>query len=106
MDQADILRIAIIILSLMAPMLIIILNHHKRHHLNWGDVLTRVGLGGVFLAVAYSTAESYIQGLGLVPRLYVLTGALVWVNVGLLVSIRHDWAAIKAGDDDKSEALP
>jgi hypothetical protein len=95
MDQADILRLAIIFLSLSAPVLIVVLNHHKRHHLNWGDVLTRVGLGGVFLAVAYSTAESYIQGLGLVPRLYVLTGALVWVNVGLLVSIWHDRQAIR-----------
>lgn len=90
MTQADWLRVIIIILSLTAPVLIVILNHHKRHHLNWGDVLTRVGLGGVFLAVAYSSLESYLQGIGLVPRLYVLTGALVWVDVGLFISIRHD----------------
>lgn len=106
MDQADILRLVIIVLSLSAPVLIVILNHHKRHHLNWGDVLTRVGLGGVFLAVAYSTAESYIQGLGLVPRLYVLTGALIWVNVGLLVSIWHDRMLIRGNRlEDQDERM-
>jgi hypothetical protein len=111
MTQADWLRILIIILALVAPVLIIILNHHKRHQLNWGDVLTRIGLGGVFLAVAYSTLESYLQGVGLVPRLYVLTGALIWVDVGLIASILHDRkcfreereAALKAHPELKKE---
>lgn len=106
MDQADILRLAIIGLSLTAPILIVVLNHNKRHHLSWGDVLTRVGLGVVFLAIAYSTAESYIQGLGLVPRLYVLTGALVWVNVGLLVSIHHDRVLLRNDIRDKEDLFP
>jgi hypothetical protein len=92
MDQADILRLIILLLSLLAPVLIVILNHHKRHQLSWGDVLTRIGLGGVFLGIAYSTVESALQGIGLVTRLYVLAGALVWVNTGLLVSIAHDRA--------------
>lgn len=90
MDQADILRVIIVILSLTAPVLIIILNHHHRHELSWGDVLTRIGLGAVFLGIAYGAVESSIQGMGLVTRLYVLVGALVWVNTGLLVSIAHD----------------
>ena len=106
MDQADILRLAIIGLSLTAQILIVVLNHNKRHHLSWGDVLTRVGLGVVFLAIAYSTAESYIQGLGLVPRLYVLTGALVWVNVGLLVSIHHDRVLLRNDIRDKEDLFP
>jgi len=92
MDQADWLRLAITVLSLSAPILIIILNHHKRHQLSWGDVLTRIGLGAVFLGLAYSAVEASLQGLGLYTRLYVLTGALVWVNTGLLVSIAHDRA--------------
>lgn len=90
MDQADILRIMIILLSLTAPILIIVRNHRKRHSISWGDVLTRLGMGVMFVAVAYSTAESFIQNLGLATRLYVLLAALVWVNVGLLSSIRHD----------------
>lgn len=95
MEQADILRLLIVMLALNAPILIIILNHNKRHILGWGDVLTRVGIGTVFLAIAYSTMESYLQGIGLVFRLYVLTGALVWVNVGLVVSIRADRRALE-----------
>lgn len=95
MDQADILRLLIILLALNAPVLIIILNHNKRHLLGWGDVLTRIGLGTVFLAIAYSTLESYLQGIGLVFRLYVLATALVWVNVGLIVSIRTDHKALE-----------
>lgn len=94
MEQADYLRLVIFVLSINAPILIVILNHNKRHMLGWGDVLTRIGLGAVFLAVAYSTMESYLQGVGLVFRLYVLTGALVWVNVGLVVSIRTDQKAL------------
>jgi hypothetical protein len=90
MVQADILRVLIIFLSLTAPVLIIVRNHHKRHRMNWGDVLIRLGVGVTFVAVAYSTAESFIQGLGPGTRLYVLLGALVWVNVGLLVSIFYD----------------
>lgn len=92
MDTADILRLIIVVLSLIAPVLIIILNHHKRHHLSWGDVLTRIGLGTVFVGIAYGTIEASIQGLGLVTRLYVLVGALIWVDTGLLVSIGHDLA--------------
>ena len=92
---AEILRVCIILMALVAPVLIVVLNHHKRHRLGWGDVLTRIGIGGVFLAVAYSTAESFIQGLGAAPRLYVLFGALVWVNVGLLVSINTDRQEIR-----------
>lgn len=95
MDQADILRILIALLSLLAPMLIIILNHEKRHHLSWGDVLTRIGLGAVFIGIAYGAMEATVQGLGVYTRLYVLLGALVWVNTGLLVSIAHDRAARK-----------
>jgi hypothetical protein len=106
MTQADWLRVLIIILALAAPVLILILNHHKRHQLNWGDVLTRIGLGGVFLAVAYSTMESYLQGLGLVPRLYVLTGALIWVDVGLIASIRHDQKCLKAEREAVLKAHP
>lgn len=87
---ADFLRVCIIVMACVAPVLIVILNHSKRHRLGWGDVLTRIGIGGVFFAVAYSTAESFFQGLGLATRLYVLFGALVWVNVGLLSSIRSD----------------
>jgi hypothetical protein len=90
MDQADILRTIIAALSLTAPVLIVILNHHNRHHLSWGDVLTRVGLGAVFIGIAYGAVEASLDGLGLYTRLYVLTGALVWVNTGLLVSIAHD----------------
>lgn len=90
MDQADVLRLMIIFLALAAPLLIIVRNHSKRHHMNWGDVLIRLGVGVTFLAVAYSTTESYIQGAGIASRLYVLLGALIWVNVGLLVSIMHD----------------
>lgn len=92
MDQAVILRIIIMLLSLLAPVLIVILNHHKRHALSWGDVLTRIGLGAVFLGIAYGAVEASLQGLGLYTRLYVLTGALVWVNTGLVVSIAHDRA--------------
>jgi hypothetical protein len=90
MDQADILRILIIFLSLTAPLLIIVRNHSKRHRMNWGDVLIRLGVGVTFVAVAYSTAESFIQGLGFASRLYILLTALIWVNTGLLVSILYD----------------
>lgn len=96
MTTTDYLRLSIILMALLAPILIVMLNHHKRHRLGWGDVLTRIGLGAVFFAVAYSTAESFIQGLGPAPRLYVLFGALVWVNVGLVVSIREDRRCLKA----------
>lgn len=95
MTTTDLLRLSIITMAILAPILIVILNHHKRHRLGWGDVLTRIGIGAVFFAVAYSTAESFIQGLGLAPRLYVLSGALVWVNVGLLVSIHSDRQEIR-----------
>lgn len=90
MESADVLRLLIILLALTAPVLIVIRNHSKRHHINWGDVLIRMGIGMTFLAVAYSTAEAYIQGLAGATRLYVLVVALIWVNVGLLVSIHHD----------------
>jgi hypothetical protein len=90
MDQADILRLLIILLALTAPILIIIRNHRKRHHLSWGDVLTRLGVGVTFVAIAYSTAESFIQNASLATRLYVLIAALVWVNVGLASSIIYE----------------
>lgn len=106
MDEADYLRVCIIILSLTAPILIIIRNHGHRHTMSWGDVLTRVGIGVVFVAVAYSTAESFIAGLGLAPRLYVLLGALIWVNIGLLSSILHDRKLNRTRDVRAQEELP
>lgn len=99
MDQADVLRLLIIFLALTAPILIIIRNHSKRHHLSWGDVLTRLGVGVSFVAIAYSTAESFIQNASLATRLYVLVAALVWVNVGLAVSIHTDRKLAKEAED-------
>lgn len=90
LNTADVLRVCIIVLSVSAPILIIILNHNKRHLLGWGDVLTRIGIGAVFLAIAYSTTESFIQGLPLATRLWVLFVALVWVDFGLTTSILAD----------------
>lgn len=95
MNTTDILRLLIVLLALTAPVLIVVLNHHKRHKLGWGDVLTRIGLGAVFLSMAYGTAEGYTLGLPPGPRLWVAFGALVWVNVGLLVSIQTDRRCIK-----------
>lgn len=102
-NQANILRLIIMILSLTAPVLIVVLNHHNRHHLSWGDVLTRVGLGAVFIGIAYGSVEASLDGLGLYTRLYVLTGALIWVNTGLLVSIQHDRAFRRRAKQTQAE---
>lgn len=94
--MANALRLFIFVSSLTAIAMIIIVNHPNRQGLSFGHVMTRAGTGVLLFAIAYGTAEGAMLHLDAGIRLYVISGGLVWLNVGLIATIREQHIKRKA----------
>lgn len=89
------LRIFIVVASITAVAMMVVINHPQRQTLSFGHVMTRAGTGVLLAAIAYGTAESAMLHVAVGPRLYVISAGLVWLNVGLVATIREQHAKRK-----------
>lgn len=92
------LRIFIVVASITAVAMMVVINHPQRQTLSFGHVMTRAGTGVLLAAIAYGTLESAMLHIAAGPRLFVLSGGLIWLNVGLIATVREQRVKRKAGE--------
>lgn len=86
------IRVVTVVAAVLAAALMLVLNtvrHHRRELTSFGQVMTRVGVTMLFLAVAWATIEAHVFDVPPAPRMFVLLGALIWADVGLVASLRE-----------------
>ncbi|TKV61878.1 hypothetical protein FDO65_10160 [Nakamurella flava] len=90
MDVTLVVRVVIVALALTATTLVVLSSRAgwRDTPLTEGFAVTRLGVAGVLLAVAYGTAESHVLAVPPAPRMWVLMVALSWLNYGLITRIR------------------
>lgn len=92
------LRVFIVLASITAVAMMVVINHPQRQTLSFGHVMTRAGTGVLLVAIAYGTAESAMLHVAVGPRLFVISAGLIWLNVGLIATIREQRVKRKAGE--------
>jgi hypothetical protein len=57
---------------------------------DWEYIITRVGVGWTFLAIAWGVVDAGLKGVPVEPRLYWIGVGLFWTTLGLTVTLRRD----------------